>query len=927
MASTVLPKHSLTTRITLAALLIFLVGIWSLSFYVSQMLRKDMETLLGEQQLSTVSLLAKQLNHELETRLQALQLVAETAAPAIQEGPAAMQALLKRHPVVHALFNGGIYATGADGIAIADIPVGAKRLGVDYSDRDYISAALDEGKPTISRPLIGKASRLPAFVTAAPIRDLQGKIVGVLAGVTSLAGPNFLDSITNSRYGKTGGYLVVAPQIRSIINASDKTRVMEELPAAGLDPATGHILDGHEGSSLFVTPQGVEVLNSATSIPAAGWVMVASLPTDEAFAPVREMQERMLIATLVFTLLAGLLSWWMLKHHFSPLLATVKSIAEMANAPHTLHALPIARHDEIGQLVGGFNHLMEILEHGKKALEENQSLLTESQSIAGLGSYSMDIPASRWTSSAVFDQLFGLDAASDRSLEGWLAMLHPLEREQMRDYFINEVIGRRRPFDKVYRIIRQNDHAERWMHGLGVLDCDAQGQPIKMHGTIQDITERKQAADELEQYRLHLEDLVASRTAELAHAKEAAEAASLAKSAFLANMSHEIRTPMNAILGMANVMQREGASPVQSERLGKIDTAAKHLLGVLNNILDLSKIEAGKFVIEQAPVDIDLMMHNISSVVSEHTRGKGIELQVENACIAPRRHLLGDQTRLQQALLNYVTNAIKFSAGGGVRLRALVQEESDEHQLLRFEVQDNGIGIPVDALARLFNAFEQADNSTTRKFGGTGLGLAITRRLAELMGGQAGVTSTPGAGSTFWFTARLQVTPLETQQPPPDDTAENAERAIHRRHQHRRILVVDDDPMNLEVAQLLLNESGLDVDSAQDGEQAIGKAAENHYAVILMDMQMPILDGLEATRQIRKMPGHQATPILAMTANVFAEDKLRCLDAGMNDFLFKPLDPELLFSTLLRWLDERHAAIDGRPFNAPATDQNLAKDR
>ena len=904
MASTVLPRHSLKTRITLATLLIFLAGIWSLSFYVSQMLRKDMEMLLGEQQFSTVSLLAGQVNRELETRIQALQLVAETSAPAMLEGPAAMQTLIEQHPVAQALFNGGIYVTRSDGIAIADLPASSKRLGIDYSDRDYIVAALKEGKSIISRPVMGRASRSPVFVAAAPIRDDQGNVIGALAGVTQLGIPNFLDNITNNRYGKTGGYLVVAPQYRTIINATDKNRVMEELPATGLNPVIDRFLVGREGSAVFVNPLGVEVLDSAKNIPVAGWIMVAALPTAEAFAPIHDMQERMLIATLLFTLIAGLVSWWMLKHHFSPLLATVKTIADMADDPQTLHALPIARHDEIGQLVGGFNHLMEILEQSKKALKEKEGLLTESQNIAGLGSYSMDIAAGRWTSSDVFDRVFGLDASSDRSLEGWVAMLHPDERARMHDYFIDEVIGRRRPFDNVYRIIRQNDQAERWMHGLGVLDFDERGQPIKMHGTIQDITERKQVADELQQYRLHLEDLVASRTAELAHAKEAAEAASLAKSAFLANMSHEIRTPMNAILGMANIMQRDGASSVQTERLGKIDTAAKHLLGVLNNILDLSKIEAGKFVIEEAPLDIAILMNNISSFMSENARGKGIQLHVEPLNLPPRLQLHGDQTRLQQALLNYVTNAIKFSEGGCVTLRVLVQDETDEHLLLRFEVRDDGIGIPPEILPRLFNAFEQADNSTTRKFGGTGLGLAITRRLAELMGGEAGVTSTPAAGSTFWFTARLKTTLLETRQLPASDEAGSAESLIQRRHQHRRILVVDDDPMNLEVAQLLLNESGLTVDLAQDGEQAISKAIENRYAVILMDMQMPILDGLAATQQIRKLPEHLTTPILAMTANVFAEDKLRCLDAGMNDFLFKPLDPEVLFSTLLKWLDK-----------------------
>ena len=228
---------------------------------------------------------------------------------------------------------------------------------------------------------------------------------------------------------------------------------------------------------------------------------------------------------------------------------------------------------------------------------------------------------------------------------------------------------------------------------------------------------------------------------------------------------------------------------------------------------------------------------------------------------------------------------------------------------MRLEVQDHGVGIETESIPKLFTAFEQADNSLTRKYGGTGLGLAITRRLALLMGGEAGVESTLGEGSTFWFTAKLnkaqEQKALDSSALPPEEI----KRLIFERHQGRRILTVDDDPMNLEVAELLLAGSGLIVDTAEDGEQAVGKARENSYALILMDMQMPIMNGLQATRAIRELPGGKSTPILAMTANAFDDDKTHCLEAGMNDFMVKPIDPKELFSTVLNWLEKPTATI------------------
>jgi signal transduction histidine kinase/ActR/RegA family two-component response regulator len=390
----------------------------------------------------------------------------------------------------------------------------------------------------------------------------------------------------------------------------------------------------------------------------------------------------------------------------------------------------------------------------------------------------------------------------------------------------------------------------------------------------------------------------------LAAAKEAAEAANVAKSAFLANMSHEIRTPMNGILGMASLMRRAGVTPQQKEQLDKIDMAADHLLGIINDILDLSKIEAGKFVLEEAPVMIESLVGNVRSILAERVREKGLTLQLETHVLP--RTLIGDPTRLQQALLNYATNAVKFTERGTVTLRTTLQDEGDDDALLRFEVEDTGIGIEAEALSRLFTAFEQADNSTTRKYGGTGLGLAITKHLAQMMHGDAGAESIPGKGSRFWFTARLR-TPKGTDQAmqtlgAPSDA--DAEQIIRQRHAGCRILVVDDEPVNREVAKMLLEDTGVTVDTANDGAQALAMASGASYAAIFMDMQMPKLDGLAATLRIRRLPGYAMVPIIAMTANAFAEDRARCMEAGMNDFLAKPFDPDKLFAILLTWLSK-----------------------
>jgi CheY-like chemotaxis protein len=349
---------------------------------------------------------------------------------------------------------------------------------------------------------------------------------------------------------------------------------------------------------------------------------------------------------------------------------------------------------------------------------------------------------------------------------------------------------------------------------------------------------------------------------------------------------------------MTHHLQRGKLSPQHTGSLNQIQSSAEHLLSIINDDLDISKIEADKIVLENVPLAINNLLDNVRSILAERARTKGLSLVIAAAPLPPDLH--GDPTRLQQALLNYASNAVKFTETGTVTVRVAVQSETTDSVKLRFEVQDTGVGIPAEALPRLFRIFEQADNSTTRKFGGTGLGLAITHRLAQLMDGEVGAESTPGTGSTFWFTASLRKGRRASARVAPMPV--DAEQAIRRDHPGKRILVVDDEPVNREVARMLLEDIGLTIDAATDGKEAVAMAATTSYAAILMDMQMFEVDGLAATRQIRLIPGCAGTPIIAMTANVFPEDRERCLDAGMSDFLAKPFDPDALFATLLRAL-------------------------
>lgn len=563
-----------------------------------------------------------------------------------------------------------------------------------------------------------------------------------------------------------------------------------------------------------------------------------------------------------------------------------------------------------------------------EALKEKERFLRETQDIAQLGTYTIDMPSGKWYRTQILNSILGIDPSFDLNRRNWFNLVHPDCRYDLKKYFTEEVLKKGKAFNREYKIIRNDDQTERWVHGIGALKRDKEGKARVMVGTIRDITERKQLELALIQAKEIAEenekDLYVKYTEyeeinqelkqtnrELKIAKIQADEANKAKSDFLSNMSHEIRTPLNGIVGFTDLLMKTKMDKNQLEYMSTINISANALMEIINDILDFSKIESGKLELHIEEIDLFQLLNQVIDLFKQQAILKNISLSLQIGEDVPQ-FMEADSIRLKQILVNLISNALKFTAVGQIHLDVKRIKDLRENVKIQFSIKDTGIGIKQNNQKKIFNSFVQEESATSKKFGGTGLGLAISNLLLELMNSKLQLKSKYGLGSNFYFAIKFKkvkqplniVIETEMQKESIDLVQENYGQVFH-------ILIVEDNKINMFLTKTLVKRivPNAIIFEAINGDMAIAQFKEIQADLILMDIQMPVKSGYEASMEIRGQEGGDKIPIIALTAGIMAGEKDKCLENGMNDYISKPIIEGDLVAILTKWLPDKQPTI------------------
>ena len=776
--------------------------------------------------------------------------------------------------------------TDASGIIIAASDAdsgGLKQTGRNLADRDYFKRARDDPKAglIISKPLIGTTSHKWTLIFARRLERADGRFDGIVYGAMILERyVNLFSGVDLGRQGVVAlrdrdlNLIVRQPSVVQPDSAPERLKPPDPLKRL---VESGQTSGYYENDSLV---DGVKRLLFFQKVGDFPLYVSVGVGKDEVFAAWRRDLYRMIAGALIFVAASSMVTrmFW-------------RSWCRQAEVSE--RALEANRQ----------------LEASVATLRERDEDLRATQEVARLGVYSLDYGSDQFVGSHELHEIYGLETDEALSVTRWLEIMHPDDRPLM------ENLAARNPamtqFSEQYRVIRPKDGRTIWLQVVGKVERDETDKPVRVRGAVQDITQRCLAEQHIQSLNEELEDRVQQRTAQLEalnqdliRARDAANAGARAKADFLANMSHEIRTPMNAVIGFTHLALATDLTARQRDYIDKIMTAARSLLRLINDVLDFSKIDAGKLSLEQVPFSLDTVLAEVSDILAVQVSEKRLEMRFDIGRDVPPT-LIGDAARLHQVLLNLLSNAVKFTENGMVKLSIAVHERNGENVILRFDVQDSGIGLSEEQQRRLFTPFDQADSSITRRYGGTGLGLAIARHLVELMGGRIGVESILGEGARFWFTAGFGVSAAAVAPP-----ARKKRKPVNLAG--ARVLVVEDNEINRMVTKDLLEQAGVDTRFAENGVEGVRAVLEDGpFDGVLMDVQMPRMDGYTATRLIRANPGFADLPIIALTANALQGDRDAALAAGMNDYIAKPVDPEAALETLGRWVRPAAPAAAG----------------